>query len=108
MLGLTTGRYSVIRGSALNEYGDEVDSDTIVVSGLLGSVIERTRQVFNPDDNRVSTVRFLTGRFNYDVDIQDGDRIKDEKTGDVFVVSSISRGANAVMKSGLELELTAA
>lgn len=108
MLGLTTGRYSVMRGSTLNEYDDEVDGDTIVVSGLLGSVIERTRQVFNPDDSRVATVRFLVGRFNYNADIQDGDRLKDDKTGEVYVVASVSRGSNAVNKSSLELELTVA
>ncbi len=105
MLGLTTGRYSVLRGSAVNDYGDEIDGDTVASSGILGSVIERTKQVFNPDDGRVATIRYLTGRFDNRADIVDGDRIKDEKTGEIFVVQSLSRPVNAVVKSDIVADL---
>jgi hypothetical protein len=108
MLGLVTGRYSVLRGSTVNDYGDEVDSETVVSTDILGSVIERTKQVFNPDDGRVATVRFLTGRFDGRADIQDGDRIKDQKTGEVFVVASLARPTNAVVKSDIVADLTKA
>jgi hypothetical protein len=108
MLGLITGRYSILRGSTQNDYGDEIDSNTVVSTGVLGSVIERTRQVFNPDDGRVATIRFLTGRFDRRADIQDGDRIKDEKTGEIFVVASLTRPTDAVVKSDIVAELTVA
>jgi hypothetical protein len=108
MMGLVTGTYSVLRGSSVNDYGDEIDSNTVASSGIRGSVIERTKQVFNPDDGRVATVRFLTGRFDSRADIQDGDRIKDEKTGEIFVVASLSRPTNAVVKSDIVADLTKA
>lgn len=108
MFALNTGRYTVLRGSTTNDYGDEVDGNTVASSEILGSVIERTKQVFNPDDGRVATIRFLTGRFNHNADIQDGDRIKDQKTGEIFIVASLSRPTNAVMKSDIVADLTKA
>lgn len=108
MLGLSTGRYTVLsRVTTTNDYGDEVEGvdESSPVITILGSVIERTKQVFNPDDGRVATIRFLTGRFNHNADIQDGDRIKDEKTGEIFVVESLARPTNAVMKSDIVADL---
>lgn len=107
MLGLSTGRYTVLsRVTTTNDYGDEVEGEGVATPvTILGSVIERTKKVFNPDDGRVATIRFLTGRFNRDADIQDGDRIKDEKTGEIFVVESLARPTNAVMKSDIVADL---
>lgn len=106
MMGLATGRFSVLRGSTLNDYGDEVDGTTPALSGIGGSVIERSRKVFNPADGRVSTIRELTGRFPHGTDIQDGDRIKDEKTGEIFVVAAVYRGSNAIVPSDVVTDLT--
>lgn len=108
MMGLSSGRYTVIRGSAANDYGDEVDGTAIVAQDVLGSVVERTRTNFDPASSRVDTVRFLVGRFNSNADIQDGDRIKDQKTEEVFVVNSVSRGANLIHKSDVVVDLTKA
>lgn len=107
MNGLSTGRYDILRGTpTVNDYGDEVDATTVHLSGILGSVIERRRTVFNPDDSRVVTIRELTGRFKHGTDIQDGDRIKDTKSGEIFVVSSVYRGTSLAGKADLVLDLT--
>lgn len=107
MMGLSTGRYSVIRGeSTQNEYGDEVEGTTVVQTNILGSVIERSRTVFDPQSGRVATLRQLTGRFNHGTDIRDGDRIEDEKSGKVFLVSSVIEGTSLVGKADLILDLT--
>ena len=107
MLGVVTGKYTVIRGThSINDYGDEIEGTTVELSGVSGSVIERARKVFNPADGRVATIRELTGRFPHGTDIQDGDRVKDEKTEEIFVVSSVFRGSNAVVKSDVVVDLT--
>lgn len=98
----------MLRGSAVNAYGDEIDGTTAVASKIVGSVIERSRKVFDPQSGRVATVRYLIGRFPSNSAIQDGDRIKDEKTGEVFVVSALNHPTNAVMKSDIVAELTKA
>jgi hypothetical protein len=107
MNGLPTGRYDILRGSSsTNEYGDEIEAQTVHRSGVLGSVIERRRTVFNPSDSRVATVRELTGRFKHGEDIIDGDRIKDVKTGEIFVVSAVYRGTSLAGKADLVLDLS--
>lgn len=106
MIGFATGRYSVLRGTKENEYGDEIDANKVVYTGILGSVVEKTKTAFDPATSRVATLRYLVGRFNHGSDIQDGDRIKDEKTGEIFVVGSISRPTNAIHKSDIVADLT--
>lgn len=108
MLGLAGSRYSIMRGSTFNEYGDEVDGSTVVHSAVLGSVVERRRTSYDPQSSRVGTYRELVGRFGHGTDIQDGDRIKDERTGDVFLVTSVYKGSNLVHKSDVVVDLSEA
>jgi len=107
MIGISTGRYSILRGvTTQNEYGDDVSTDAVYKSGILGSVIERTRTNFDPQSSRIVTLRQLTGRFAHGTDIQDGDRIKDEKTGIIFLVNSVSMPTSVVNKPDLILDLS--
>ena len=107
MLGMATGTYTVLRGTAsFNDYGDEVSDDAVASTGNIGAVTERRRTNFDPQSGRVATLRELTGRFSHGTDIQDGDRLKDEKTGDTFTVVSVYRGTSIAMKSDLVLDLT--
>lgn len=90
MLGMPTSRYTIIRGEELtDDYGDTYVTDVPLYFGVQGSVIEKKREVFNPEDNRIAVVRILTGRFGPNTDIQDADRIKDEKSGETYLVSSV-------------------
>lgn len=91
MLGLATGRYTILRGTTTtNEYGDEVQSDDPIATHVLGSVLERTRSNYDPQSSRVVTLRNLTARFKSGTDIRDGDRVVDERTGIVFLVNSVN------------------
>lgn len=107
MLAIPTGRYSVLRGTpTTDEYGDEVDVQEVHLSGVAGSVMETRRTVFDPQSSRVVTLRQYTGRFNHGTDIQDGDRIKDEKTGVTFLVDAVTFSTSVVNSPDLILELS--
>lgn len=107
MIGLSTGRYSVIRGTDTeNEYGDTVSDNAVVEKHLSGSIIERTRTNFDPQSGRIATLRQLTGRFANGTGIQDGDRLRDERSGEVFLVTSVYRGTSVVGKADLVLDLS--
>jgi len=106
MLALSTGRYSILRGSTLNDYGDEIDGTAAVAANVLGSVVERTRTNFDPATSRVSTIRYLVGRFGPETEIRDGDRIRDDITNETFLVTSVARGANLAGKSDVVVDLT--
>lgn len=107
MLGLSTGHYTIIRGEELtDDYGDTYVTDVPLYVGVQGSVIEKKRDVYNPEDGRIDTVRMMTGRFAGNTDILDGDRIKDEKTGKVYGVSAVYHSNGIGMQSDLVLDLT--
>lgn len=109
MMGMATGKFSVVRGeTTLNDYGDEVEGTTVVQSNVSGSVIEQSRSVYDPQSGRVATLRKLTGRFSNGTDIRDGDRIKDEKSDKTYLVSAIFEGTSLVGKADLVLDLTLA
>ena len=107
MLGFPTGKFTILRGTpTTNDYGDQVDTQTPVQTGLSGSVIERTRSNFDPQSSRIVTLRQLTGRFGHGTDIQDGDRIKDEKTGVIYLVTSVFHPTAIVNKPDVVVDLT--
>lgn len=104
MLARPTGRYNVLRGETVNEYGDSISSETVAVSGIRGSVIERTRTVYNEDSGRVATVRYYTGRFPHGTDIRSGDRIRGAD-GTEYLVTGINSGSTVINKPDLVVSL---
>lgn len=105
MVITATSKYSVLRGSTINEYGDEVDGITVIYSGIRGSVVQRGKNLFNPDSGRVEFITFYTGRFPNGTDIAQGDRVRDERTNAVYTVLSASEGSDFINKSDLTLDL---
>lgn len=107
MMGLSTGRYNILRGTTTtNEYGDESTTDGVHKANVLGSVIEQTRQNFDPQSSRIVTIRQLTGRFAYGTDIMDGDRVVDIKSGMTYLVNSVSHPTALVNKPDVVVELS--
>jgi hypothetical protein len=107
MLGLPTGRFDILRGTTTtNDYGDEVETHAPFKTNVLGSVIEKSRQDFDPQSSRVVTLRTLTGRFGHGTDIQDGDRIVDKKTGVSYLVTSVAHPTALVNKPDVVVDLS--
>lgn len=100
-----TSKYSVIRGTTISEYGDEMDGDTVVYTAIRGSVVQRSKTIYSPDSGRVELVVFYTGRFPHGTDIVQGDRIKDERTNKKYVVLAANGGSDFINKSDLTLDL---
>jgi hypothetical protein len=77
---------SVFRGTVTGPYGDEQDSDEVVASGIPGSILERPVTGGRPVSGRSDTQRTHTLRVWRTFAFRQGDRIKDEKTGEIFSV----------------------
>lgn len=88
---LATTRGALLRGTTEDELGDEVDG----VDAVAGwddfplSLIERTTREQDPATNLWRTVRYFAGRVPFNVPVDDGDRIRDNRDGAVYVVDSI-------------------
>jgi hypothetical protein len=105
VLAVATTTLTVYRGTSTDAYGDEVDNDTIAASGIPASIVEQTRRVTTRDDPTPRIVQSATGRVTAGTDITDQDRVKDERTGAVYIVDAVSSMTNAAVAADLRLDL---
>lgn len=87
---IATTTVSLYRGTIKDAYQDTVDDNDIPKwSNVPASIIERSRKVFVPAENRIQTVRYLTVRVRANTDVVAGDRMKDEQTEEFYSVDAV-------------------
>lgn len=106
MKGRATGRYSILRGTATNEFADIVDSETPALTGVRAAVIEQNRRVYLPAEGATRVVRSYAGLIGAEVDIRKGDRLRDERTNVTYMVLEISEPVNVAHSPDYELVLS--
>lgn len=101
-----TTTVTIYRGTSYDpEYGDEIDSDTIVATGVIASIIEQTVEAETEITTLPRSQRFAKARFTWGTDIRQNDRILDEKTDEIWTIVQISRRANPVVKQDMRVDL---
>lgn len=105
MLALATTTLTVYRGTTTDDFGDAGDTDTIVHTGIPASLVEQTRRVTTRDDPTPRIIRAAVGRVTAGTDITDQDRIKDERTGAVYIVDAVSQMTSAAVAADMRLDL---
>lgn len=86
-----TTRVSVYRGTTTNDYGDEVDTDTTpVYVNVPASLIAQTRTQRNPSSGEVRVTHVVKCRIPRNRAVQKGDRVKDERTGQVYLLEDVT------------------
>lgn len=85
---------AVYRGDEVNEYGDPTDLGTPVdgLERLPLALTEQSRTTFDPETSEARTIRYAIGRATAGTDIQQDDRLRDERTARWWAVRSISGG----------------
>lgn len=82
----------------VDEYGDETDDNTDtakVAEDFPVSIIEQRKNVFDQSSNTWREITYYRVRVNANIDPREGDRIKDRRTGDFYVITderTTSRG----------------
>jgi hypothetical protein len=105
VLALATTTLTVYRGSSTNAWGDEIDTNTAVHTGIPASLVEQSRRVTTRDDPTPRIVRYAVGRVTAGTDITDQDRIKDERTGAIYIVDAVSSMNSAAVAADLRLDM---
>jgi hypothetical protein len=105
MIAAATTTIAVLRGTATNAWGDEVDTDTPVHTGIAASLVEQNRRVTTRDDPTPRIVRYAVGRVTAGTDVTDQDRIRDERTGATYIVEAVSSMNSAAVAADLRLDL---
>lgn len=98
-------RVTILRGTSTDAFGDPVDTLTEVRTGVTASIMEQRKTVTNPVDGMPRQVRFTTGRLPAGTDLRNGDRIKDEKTGVIYMFDASSQVENAIRTNDLRIDL---
>lgn len=105
MQAIATTRLSVLRGTTTNAYGDEQDTDTAVATGIPASLTEQSRRVTTRDDPTPRIISYAIARVAAGTDIRDQDRVRDERTGAVYIVDAPSSMTNPALAVDLRLDL---
>jgi hypothetical protein len=93
-----TTRAAILRGTTEDDFGQTVDTDTPLADAddFPASIIEVDDSVFDPADSTWRTVRVLRGRVPAYLTILDGDRLRDNHTGDVFIIDEVQRARRSI------------
>lgn len=101
---VATGTYRIERGTTSNKYGDETDAATVVATKVPLAVSEKTVSGWD-GSNRVRT-REIVGRGRTALDLREGDRVIDEKTGERFTVTGEHRtGGTGMMGADVVVDM---
>ncbi|WP_445520439.1 hypothetical protein [Streptomyces sp. NEAU-174] len=102
---MATTTVSVLGGTTTDEFGDEKDTETPLATGIPASLMEATRQAFEPVTGTPRIVRTHVCRLSPATSVTEENRIRDEQSGEIYIVVSVTRNANPVMAQPLRLDL---
>lgn len=100
-----TTTISILRGTVTDRYGDEADSDTVVASRIPASILEKPVQGARPASGRKDTPRGYFLRTWRVFAFQQGDRVRDERTGYVYAVTTNAPVTNPVGLGSTRLDV---
>lgn len=89
MIGIANTTIAIYSGSAVDEFDDLVDADTAIETGIPASIIEGKPKVETGADGTPRVIRVATLRTRRDKDITRGQRLKDETTGQFYIIDLV-------------------
>lgn len=105
MQAIATTKVEILRGTATDAYGDEQDTDTVIASDIPASLTEQSRRVTTRDDPTPRIVRYAVARVPAGTDVSDQDRLRDQRTGAIYIVEATSSMANPTAVPDIRLDL---
>jgi hypothetical protein len=100
-----TSVYSILRGQVTDEFGDPKDTDNAVHLHIPGSVTEVRSIVTTTAEGRGQQIRFLVGRLPEGTDVRHEDRLRDEHSGEIYMIDAIGQFRSPIMGTGVRLDL---
>lgn len=95
---IATTRGAILRGQTEDVFGELVDADTPAagLGDIPVAITEASRSVFDPAEGSFRTVRELIGRIPGNIVVQDGDRLRDNRTGEIFIIDEDERTRRSI------------
>lgn len=105
MQAIATTQVEILRGTTTDEFGDEKDTNTPIASGIPASLVEQTRRVTTRDNPTPRIVRYAVARVPANTDVTDQDRVRDQRTGAIYIVEAVSAMDNPALTVDRRLDL---
>lgn len=105
MYARATTTISIYRGQGTDEWGDAVDNDTPVATGVRASIAEQKIYAQPEVTLQPRNLRYARLRVTKGTDIQTNDRIYDERLNQTWTITNISPYQNPVVGQDLRVDL---
>ena len=105
MYARATTTISILRGTGTDEWGDAVDNDTVVATGVRAAIAEQKIYAQGEVTTQPRNLRYARMRVTNGTDIQVNDRIKDERLNQTWTITNISPLQNPTVKQDLRVDL---
>lgn len=105
MYSRATTTITIYRGVTTDEWGDTKDTAAPIATGVKASIIEqgtyaKGEVTLQPRNIRTARLRVRNGR-----DVKINDRILDEQTNQIWVITNIASMQNPVIKQDMRIDL---
>jgi len=105
VLAVPTTTITILGGATSSDYGDVLDSDTPAGAGIPASIMEGRQVVATESDQQARIIRYYTGRLPHGTVITDAQRIRDERTNEVYSIDNVTTPQNPVIPQDVRLDL---
>ncbi len=105
MIATPTTTVTILGGNEETDFGDVLDSDTPAGSGIPASIIEGRQVVATESDPQARVIRYYTGRLPHGTVVDDTQRLRDEVTGETYVIDNVTTPKNPVIEQDVRLDL---
>lgn len=107
MIAIPTTTVTILAGSTSSEWGDPEEGETVVRAGVPAAIHEQTVMSQTENDQAQIVKRAFTGRLPHWARqyVSGASRLRDDRTGDIFLVDVVSRPRNAVVPMDVRLDL---
>lgn len=105
MIARATTTVSIYRGQTTDEWGDPTDTDTLVGSNIVASLLEQSQYFRAEVTTQPRNFRYARLRLDSSVDIQANDRIYDERSGWTWTIRNLSTYQNPVRQQDTRADL---
>jgi hypothetical protein len=82
---------SVLRGTAVNAFGDTIDDSQILFEHVPAILTETGRTIQDPSSPTPRTIRDVVCKLPAWTGVLNTDRITDESSGDVFIILAVTQ-----------------
>ena len=105
MYVVATCTASVLRGTTNDAYGDPEDDSTVAATGIIASIRETSRVVFDPNMQSPRVVRLIEGVMPAGTDVVDTDQVRDDTYGVTYFVEAVTQNREPGFTPDLQLQL---